>query len=107
MNSASSRRATVPVVLVAAAIGLGIGAAIGLGSQNLVMGATIGGILAVLFGGFAAFTARLPATGRRRETADGGAVMFGTAGGYGGSDGSCSDSGGGSDGGGGGGDGGC
>jgi Kef-type K+ transport system membrane component KefB len=105
MNRASSRRATVPVVLVAVVAGLGIGAAIGFGSQNLVMGATTGGILMLLFGGLAAYTAQLPAPGRRRETTDGGAVVFGTAGGYGGSDGGCSDAGG--DGGGGGGDGGC
>lgn len=104
MNSASSRRATVPVVLVAVLVGLGIGAAIALGAQNLVMGSTIGGILALLFGALAAYTAQLPATGRRRGTADGGAVMFGTAGG---SDSGCGDSAGISDGGGGGGDGGC
>ena len=46
MNSASSSpRAAVAVVSVSVLLGLAIGAALWLGSQNLLMGATIGGIL--------------------------------------------------------------
>lgn len=82
------------------AVGLAVGAALAIGSQNLVMGATIGGILALLFGGFAVFAMRVPPSGRRDATfADGSAATFGGGHAHGDSDG------GGSDGGGGGGDG--
>ncbi|WZH37618.1 MAG: hypothetical protein PIR02_02890 [Microbacterium enclense] len=93
MNSASSSpRAAVAVVSVSALLGLAIGAALWLGSQNLLMGATIGGILALLFGGFAVFSLRAGTMARGAAGADGGAAVVG---GFG-----CSDGGGGGDGGG-------
>ena len=77
-------------------LGLAIGAALWLGSQNLLMGATIGVILALLFGGFAVFSLRAGTTSPRGAGTDGGAVVVG---GFGGGDG-CGDGGGGADGGG-------
>ncbi len=78
MNSASSSpRAAVAVVSVSVCLGLAIGAALWFGSQNLLMGATIGGILALLFGGLAVFTVRVGASSRGGSATDAGAVVIG------------------------------
>lgn len=91
MNSASSSpRAAVAVVSVSVCLGLAIGAALWFGSQNLVMGATIGGILALLFGGFAVFSLRQSHPSQGGAGTDGGAAIVG---GFG--DGGCADGGGG------------
>jgi hypothetical protein len=91
MNSASSSpRAAVAVVSVSVGLGLAIGAALWLGSQNLLMGATIGGILALLFGGFAVFSLRQAHPSQGGAGTDGGAAIVG---GFG--DGGCADGGGG------------
>jgi len=91
MNSASwSPRAAVAVVSVSVGLGLAIGAALWFGSQNLLMGATIGGILALLFAGFAVFTWRQAHPSRGGAGTDGGAAIVG---GFG--DGGCADGGGG------------
>lgn len=76
-NPSPSRRAAVAVVTSCVAVGLAVGAALAIGSQNLVMGATIGGILALLFGGFAVFATRVSPAGRRSDVADGSAATFG------------------------------
>jgi hypothetical protein len=94
MNSASSSpRAAVAVVSVSVLLGLAIGAALWLGSQNLLMGATIGGILALLFGGFAVFALRAAASSPGGSGTDAGAVVIGGGGcgdgGGGGGDGAC------------------
>ncbi|KTR96026.1 hypothetical protein NS220_03530 [Microbacterium testaceum] len=89
-NASSSRRAAVAVVSVSVCLGLAIGAALWFGSQNLLMGATIGGILALLFGGFAVFTLRQAHPSQGGAGTDGGAAIVG---GFG--DGGCADGGGG------------
>lgn len=91
MNSPSpSPRAAVAVVSVSVLLGLAIGAALWLGSQNLLMGATIGGILALLFGGFAVFALRQARPARGGAGTDGGAAIVGGSGAD-----SCADGGGG------------
>ena len=78
MSSASSSpRAAVAVVSVSVLVGLAIGAALWLGSQNLLMGSTIGGILAFLFGGFALFALRQTHPSRADAGTDVGAVIVG------------------------------
>ncbi len=97
-NPSSSRRAAVAVVTSCVAVGLAVGAALAIGSQNLVMGATIGGILALLFGGFAVFVMRVPPNGRHGAAfADGSAATSGGGHAHGDSDGGGSDGGGGGD----------
>lgn len=86
-NTPSSPRAAVAVVASSVAVGLAVGAALAFGSQNPVMGATIGGILALLFGGFAVFAMRVPPGGRRGSFADGSAATFGGGHAHGDSDG--------------------
>jgi len=85
MNSAeSSPRAAVAVVSASVLLGLAIGAALWFGSQNLVMGATIGGILALLFGGFAVFALRAGLAGRPEAGSGADAAIVGGFGGAGG-----------------------
>ncbi|MDF2664375.1 MAG: hypothetical protein K0R81_225 [Microbacterium sp.] len=96
MNSASSSpRAAVAVVSVSVCLGLAIGAALWFGSQNLLMGATIGGILALLFGGLAVFTLRQAHPSQGGAGTDGGAAIVGGFGDGGFGDGGCADGGGG------------